>query len=610
MFFSKYARNRHSKQKINWSGQIFPVLLICLAGLIAAYFVTKIVGEANIAKTHASNAADAGSLSAASCWAGAFNRLIYRNWFTTYKDSEEKLLAGQGHTGKYMGYSSGSYYYYKEMRNYYVQMRKSYKTLKEAGEIFLLTAASFIQQAIDKATATISPTSTIDPTSATSAGLPQCSEIWARQLEAQALNLEAAEKVEKAARAVGAFHACDAYMGEGNYYDMWDGITSWFKTYQNQQLCDAFDFMGEAYKGAIRTGQYYALSNSNYTSNLTNAQADAFNFWLGGGETGDVFNPDAGGSLSYQPTCPTPPNCGCSITVTVVLPKIDHYTIKMATWNYPKQHQLAIIPILCKDIDSSTGEYVDYAWPIVPDLSDDPFNVKGAEYLTNVLFEISNYFKRLAALNGIVYGLTSDAATCCNCDCGGSYSDTGCSGDCDCDNSTPPVCQDTMDYRCNFVEKYNLADKIRNKLVASEQCILALLTDLKIKVDPAVDGLSGSLSVQTLRDWNGYIWDNLWPDPNGDCKKSEAVHICTGVNHYWDVVNTKHPSMMAINIDKVTLTDESWETSCKVVSSCGGTSFSKSKFCKDWPCSGKGELVGDAGPFLDDYYPEITATTP
>jgi hypothetical protein len=62
--------------------------------------------------------------------------------------------------------------------------------------------------------------------------------------------------------------------------------------------------------------------------------------------------------------------------------------------------------------------------------------------------------------------------------------------------------------------------------------------------------------------------------------------------------------MMVINIDRVELSDETWQTDCLAVSSCGATSHSKSKFCgQGWGCSGKGELLG---AFSATYEPEIT----
>lgn len=79
MFFSWFARNKHFKQGDNLSGQIFPFLLICIVGLLVAVGVTISAGKSAITKTCASNAVDAGSLAAASGWAGAFNELVTRN---------------------------------------------------------------------------------------------------------------------------------------------------------------------------------------------------------------------------------------------------------------------------------------------------------------------------------------------------------------------------------------------------------------------------------------------------------------------------------------------------------------------------------------------------
>ena len=131
MFFLRGTKKSYLKGKKYRSGQIFPILLICIAGLIIAIFNTRNVGEANLASTQAENAADSGSLSAASCMAGSLNRLVYRNW---KQNSNEQSMgqSGVGYWNKYMGYSTGfdnNYYYYKPMDQYYIDMQGEYGAL-------------------------------------------------------------------------------------------------------------------------------------------------------------------------------------------------------------------------------------------------------------------------------------------------------------------------------------------------------------------------------------------------------------------------------------------------------------------------------------------------
>jgi len=605
LLFSWYARNRHFKQKSNWSGQIFPILLICLAALLVAVTVTIRRGENAKAKTLASNAADAGSLAAASCWAGAFNRLIYRNWD---KDSAEALL-GWGHTGNYMGYATGAfntYYYYKAMNFYYTKMRDFYNQVYTEAKNYLTdkyedNASYYCTQAIDLLTQARDAVENQPIVSCASAS-------WSDPNKTTSRFSDAANNALESARCIGAFYVCTAYMGEGDPPGLKNGITSWFKAYQLQNLHDAFDFMDEQYKRAIQTGQYYALSNSGYTSNLTNAQQDAFDFWLGGKEKG-VF-PGTGDSLSFTPT-----GGGCSITATVKLPKIKEYEIKMAQWNYPTKYVFNEVTNDCVPIPKPGNPHNDGIanpgkWN--EDGSEDLFTVDSSKQLSADMRDVADYIETTLPTFGLaVETAAGDMVDCCQCVCGGSGG--SCGVGCHCHPPAiclvppcPNVCDDHDGYQCDPQIAYNAAVAARQTYIDKIQCVINWLTSIR-------DSSGHNLAIPALYSYHSDIFNNLWPEPTGDGKLQNISTYEEAANYseeyFFDEhgLHPLHPGMMVININNVTLDtldDESWETSCKVVSSCGGTSFSKARF-DGYNDAGKGELVGT---FNDTYYPEITGT--
>jgi len=79
MFFSWYIKNRHFKQGNSFSGQIVPFLLVIIVVLLIAAVSVIQIGRVSIDKTATANAADAGSLAAASSWASALNSLTFDN---------------------------------------------------------------------------------------------------------------------------------------------------------------------------------------------------------------------------------------------------------------------------------------------------------------------------------------------------------------------------------------------------------------------------------------------------------------------------------------------------------------------------------------------------
>lgn len=194
----------------------------------------------------------------------------------------------------------------------------------------------------------------------------------------------------------------------------------------------------------------------------------------------------------------------------------------------------------------------------------------------------------LANRSVTIYNLTVDAADCCQCVCDGAY--LSCGGDCDCSSPLPPaipVCKEEK-FKCNFDLLYQEADRQRDCLVTNEGILIAYLQRVLAGGEP-------DSSIAVLKKWNNDIWTNLWPESPSKTKK---ILYCTEAKEYFDVA-PHFRGMMVANIKEVFL-DGDWWTSCDVSVSCGGSSFSKSKFT-GYP-SGEGELVGT---FQDIYYPEI-----
>jgi len=578
VLLSQNTENKNFKQK-NQLGQVFPVLLICIAALLAAVVVTRNIGNSNIAKTSASNAADAGSLAAASCWAGAFNRLIYRNNDKDQAGKEESmnLAAGTttaGYTGRYMGYSTGlsnDYYYYRKMNKYYTEMKDLYGKVYASAKLYLTdksndNASYYCQKAIDELTKARKAVN--------DKPIVFCEE-W--KDPATGFLTNSGDQALESAECIGAFYVCTQYM---------QYIASWFKKHQIQNLCDAFTFMGEAYNRAKQTGQYYALSNSGYASNLTDAQADLFNFWLGGGSGysgsgGSVFMPPSvGGSIGVVDggvTYPPSPQEGqCSITVEVTVPQITKYIIKMAQWNFPQTHTFNEVVMLgCQPMASIIPTALSWA-------GEDPFTVASSKQLTLDMRAVSNYIKNkmYSKYGAPVESKTQEMVECCT----------------KCDEPiqlTPCIpCTDQMTL-------YNEAVNLRQEYLDAIDCVLKWLTK--------INTLTGnSAAIPGFRDWHELIWVNVWPAAYNEGRLSPDILTCDQVKAYYDEAKD-WPGMMVINIKDVVLDSGDWKTSCHVTSTCGATSDSKSKFhAGDNPGGDPGGLVGT---FDDSYYPEITDIT-
>jgi len=581
-----FYHKRGFKNKGIRSGQIFPVLLICIIGLVIAVFTTKNVGDANIDKTCASNAADSGSLSAASAWTAAFNRLVYRNWD---RPSEEAWIGGTGHGGNYLGDPAASYFeytYYKELKNYYNQMRAEYEPLYNDADKYLTKASDLIQTAIDDCQTAIDKIN-----ESISTEKKECPWIWNKMLEVVTLDETISALIVQAGYQVGAFNACTAYQGigqdAGNDGPMRDGITSWFRTQQLNDLCEAFTYMSSAYKKAKTTGQHFALNNSCYPTKLSDTQSDAFNFWSSGSESGQ-FNSSGGNNVSFSPS----PGA-CSISVTLELPFIIDYELVLTPWNFPADHTLHSIPITCQACGCSIGLTAD-------SFEADPFNYKSSKRLTNdLLKDIKQYFVELAIRAQATYLLSQQAKDCCACACPGSYAcpSQGTCSDCGscCKNNLLGICTDNSSAKCNYDYYYNLADTERTCLLQNHQCIMAALVRIK-------SGGSPDSSIAVLKKWNDDIWTHVWPQDGG----SFAFHLlaCGDAKSFMGV-NPKFPGALVSKIKDVTLSSDEWKSSCKVATSCGATSSSKSRFSGDRNGGATGYLEGQ---FSDTFYPEITDT--
>ena len=385
MFFFWFAKNSYFKQKSSWSGQIFPILLICLAGLLVAVTVTIGIGENNKTKTCGSNAADAGSLAAASYWAAAFNKLVDRN--------TDQPNANGDNFGKYMpleklnkfGVKDETYQYYKRMRYYFNEMKDRYEILYLLGQAYLAEAHFYSQKAERLAREAL-----------VSIGSPgaYCT-VWTKQLASIPLNIQAAEAALEAVKCIGAFYVCATYMKK---------ITDFFKENQTLNFCEAKDFMqgadgvSGAYEKAWQAGLTYAFSNSCTLSRISGETADDFNYLLG---TGGLFN-EPSSTFAWAEIRPDGSQKICGVTVGWELSNIVNYELKHTKWNYPQKHSLNVVPFPCIPIADGT-------------ISEDPFNIAASEKLTNDMIEVSKFLKNeLPRLAQNIFIITTQGKACCD----------------------------------------------------------------------------------------------------------------------------------------------------------------------------------------------------
>lgn len=592
MFFFRYAKNRYFKPKSNSSGQIFPFLLVCLAGLLVAAIVTIGVGESAKAKTHTSNAADAGSLAAASSWAAAFNKLVDRN-----KDVANTL---EDNFGQYLS-KDDTYQYYKRMKFYYNQMRARYQVLYDQGNQYLTNkpndnALYWSQEAerLAREALAVINTPIID------------NNLWAVILaRVDELNAQAAAAAWEAANCIGAFGVLGNYM---------QAITDSFKNYQIGNFLDAKYFMDNAYEKSRKTGLSYVFSNSGTSSRVPNG--DDFNFWLGAGRFYDkefntenkFYDPDIN-SATYKWEIGTT-KCGvgkCGITATLSLPKIKSYLIKHSKLNYPTKKTLYRVAIPCLSI---AADPIKSPSENNPDYPDDPFNTAATNQLVNDMGKISEHLSTsLLSQMQAIFNKTVDGVNCFNknhhrCD---QYQSCNSPPEPGCD---PLECIHWVDDCPNSVNFFNEARTMQAELAALQNCIVTGLNTINTS-------LENNLTIPTLKKGNMDIFENVWPDPDSGQVSSSEVATVIDV---WGYDPTPPPppapappyqpelGMMVINIESVTLDPAVWTTGCTVSTFCNNLLNFRNGECIN-PITTSGSTSGfdggNIGEFEDEYYSRI-----
>ncbi|MBU0547993.1 MAG: hypothetical protein KJ710_01110 [Candidatus Omnitrophica bacterium] len=248
-------------------------MLVVLVILLVAAIATINIGRVSLDKTCSANAADAGSLAAASVWASAFNVLteINKDQIKTWFDL-----------------------------NYYTY-----------GQLYF-EADSYINEGINYALAA----SAAAVASLAVASVPfLCYEIWYEGLAAAALDGTAAYLCFEASQSVAAFSITIQFM---------QSLTDSFYEQQWENYCDAREYMEDAYTNAYETGLNYAFSNSCISSKLSDAQNDAFSAWM------DGKGPSTDGTYSWEDKLSQPH----TVTATLDLPDITSYELQHTESSY------------------------------------------------------------------------------------------------------------------------------------------------------------------------------------------------------------------------------------------------------------------------------------
>ncbi len=588
MFFTWFEKNRHFRPKKHLAGQIFPIVLICLAGLMVAVVITIGVGEGAKAKTYASNSADAGSLTAASYWAAAFNKLVARN--------KELETYTAGNFGYYMT-PDDKYNYYKELDDYYPEMRLKYATIYDLARGYLTATAEdnaryYAAEALEKMQEAYDQINAQATTNCT---------VWANMPGAASLYREAAVSLVEAGKCVGAFYILSFYMRR---------TTDFFKSNQLENFCNAQNFMAGTYDKARKFGLMYALSNSGTSRLLTQAQGDDFNFWLGSGTFFDPASPSS--TYTWGPE-----GKQCSVTATLELSNIQSYQLRRTEWNYPKKKTLQRVAASCGGGLAGWGFSFDTSLlpisePILSESAedgyDDPFNIYASFQLMQDILVMSDYLLFLANIADAIHQVTSDGTNCCNN-----------AGDCCvednpdyCPTAPDICCYDPVTYRsycdtnecsdwepccpnndCNCIPNYfDVARAARTALLSYQSCARTWLNTI---TNTGGGTYGGNLTIPTLRQGNTEVWNKVWGNP----RTSAGLQDCAAVSN--DIDENGYKGLMIINIQAVTL-DGPWTTTCTVTTSCEGggstTSTSTSQF-------DGGSLSG----FEDTYYARIISVS-
>lgn len=286
MFFSWFTQHKQFKIRSNLQGQIAPLLLVVLVILLIAAIATINIGRVSIDKTCSANAADAGSLAAASGYASAFNSLAQLN--AMLEDNFDIAYA-------------------------------SYTAVYEEGNQYLTNA---IMYALISAAATAAA-------AAVGSSEPMPCVFWGQGLAVAALLMVAAVAALESSMNTAAYSIAASYMLS---------ITDSFYESQLKAFCSDAAFMDGSYENAHNIGFTYAFTNSCIPPKLTSEQSDLFNLWLGTvtTESGDVKNwlvylPAAQGTYSWQDRL----SQKHTVTASLDLPKITSYEVQHTVGSHP-----------------------------------------------------------------------------------------------------------------------------------------------------------------------------------------------------------------------------------------------------------------------------------
>ena len=286
MFFSWYIKNKQFKAGSGLSGQITPFLIIILVILLIAAISTINIGRVSIDKTCSANGADAGSLAAASAWAGAFNGLCQWN---------------------------------KSINEYYDENYSTYGELSR-------TAEDYANESLDWSIG-----ASVETLVAISPGEATCGSVYVGGIIAAAADGLAAALLFEAYQATTAFNATVQYM---------KSLTEIFHEGQWKNYCDARTYMDESYINARKVGLSYAFSNSCIPAKLSDktsggipSQVDMFSAWLAGdGDWGTA------GAVPSQITGTYPwvdsVNQQHTVSVDLDLPNIGTYELQHTEGSY------------------------------------------------------------------------------------------------------------------------------------------------------------------------------------------------------------------------------------------------------------------------------------
>jgi len=283
LFFAWFSENRQFKKRSGVSGQITPFLLVVLVILLIAAIATINIGRVSLDKTCSANAADAGSLAAASIYATAFNNLAQAN--ANMEDSFD------------IAYISNYEVTYLEAQDY----------LNEA-IMYSLVAIALMEGAIGS--------------------YPVMCSVWATGLRIAAIETAAAFALEQAYQALLAFNYCAQVM---------ESTTESFHESQWKAFCNSVVSMDSAYESSYNSGFTYAFSNSCISPKLADTQNDEFSLWMssftadsGGIDDWILAKPAKDGVYSWQDKVAQEH----TVTVTLDLPKITSYEVQHTTGSY------------------------------------------------------------------------------------------------------------------------------------------------------------------------------------------------------------------------------------------------------------------------------------